>query len=333
MVLRSSPRLFVAILLSSILSGPWFLLSSLACAEPVAAEGKAVLAEVGDVRIDRTALDAEYALQLGSGPIAFTLKHRDRLTRQLLEQMIDRKLLLREAESRTPDMLKPDEGAVDRALRYKRGNERQAERFERLLRLFKLTDADLRAPLRERLVVERFLNEAIAQAYLASDEEMKRELELHGERYREVEERRVRHILIPLAADDPPAEIERWERLAAQIRALSDSSDFVQLAKRYATKASRTKGGDIGWVTRGQFERAFSDVVFSLPPMVVSAPFRTTEGINIVRVEEIRGGKMPTEDQIRGRLSAAVIAKKREAALNELLVAARRKTKVLVYYK
>ena len=67
--------------------------------------------------------------------------------------------------------------------------------------------------------------------------------------------------------------------------------------------------------------------------MVVSAPFRTREGINLVRVEEIRGGKMPTEEQLRGRLSAEIIARKRASALAELLLTARRKTKVLVYYK
>ena len=301
-------------------------------------EGRSVLAEVGDLKIDRTALDAEYALQLGSGPIAFALKYRDRLTRQLLQQMIDRKLLLREAESAVgskarAEALRPDDIAVDRALRYKRGNERQAERFDRLIRLLNLTDSDLRGPLRERIVVERFLNEVIAQAYLASDEEMKRELRENGDRYREVEERRVRQILIPLNAEDPPAEVERWEQLGVQIRALSETADFAQLAKRYATKASRPKGGDIGWVTRGQFEAAFSDVVFTLQPMVVSAPFRTREGINLVRVEEIRGGKMPTEEQLRGRLSAEIIARKRASALAELLLTARRKTKVLVYYK
>lgn len=290
------------------------------------------------MKIDRTALDAEYALQLGSGPIAFTLKHRDRLTRQLLQQMIDRKLLVREAESTArgkavAESLKVDDAAVDRALRLRRGTDRQAERFDRLLRLFNLGERDLRGPLRERIIVERYLNEAIAHAYFASDEEMKRELQENGERYRQVEERRVRQILIPLNHDDSPAEVSRWEQLGAQIRALSDSTDFAQLAKRYATKAARTKGGDIGWITRGQFEAAFSDVVFSLQPMVVSAPFRTREGINLVRVEEVRGGKMPADEQLRGRLSAAVIGRKRTAALTELLNAARQKTKVLVYYK
>ncbi len=308
--------------------------------DPASDDRKTILAEVGELKIDRAELDAEYALQLGSGPIAFTLKHRDRLTRQLLQQMIDRKLLLREAESRVagkpasgPDSLYPDEGAIDRALRLKRGDARRAERFDRLLHLFNLTDADLRKPLRERIIVERFLNEAIAHAYFASEEEMRMELQEHPERYRTVEERRVRQILLPLNPDASSSEIARWERLGAEIRALSETTDFVQLAKRYATKVSRAKGGEIGWITKNQFEPSFSDVVFKLPVMVVSEPFRTKDGVNLVRVEEIRGGAAPTADQIRGRLSAAVIARKRELALAELLAAARKDTKVVVYFK
>ena len=313
---------------------------SVASADSAPAERNGILAEVGSVAITRRELDAEYVTQLGSGPIGFILKHRDRLARHLLQQMIDRKLLLGEADRTSlatrpagGDAARLDESAVDRAIRLKRGIGRRGERLDRVLRIFHLTEEDLRGPLRERLLVERFLNEALASSSLASDAEMTQELIDHPERYRQVEERRVRQIFIPIHAVHSVEEVAQLEHFAVQIKLLSATTDFVLLAKRYATETSRAKGGDLGWITENQFEPAFANTVFRLPLMVVSEPFRTADGINIVRVDEQRGGEIPREETLRGRLSAAVIARKREHALKELLTAARLTRRVIVYFK
>jgi parvulin-like peptidyl-prolyl isomerase len=91
-------------------------------------------------------------------------------------------------------------------------------------------------------------------------------------------------------------------------RQLKEGADFAKLAESASTDPSRTKGGDLGWVTPGSHYVPWDDVVFKLKPGEISQPFHSLHGYHIVLVEEHRAvGWGRPEDQ-RDRLEELIRA-------------------------
>ncbi len=68
-----------------------------------------------------------------------------------------------------------------------------------------------------------------------------------------------------------------------KIRAEIDSYDkFVQYAKDVSECSSAAKGGDLGFFERGQMQKEFEDVAFSIKVGDISEPVSTGSGIHII---------------------------------------------------
>jgi peptidyl-prolyl cis-trans isomerase C len=80
-----------------------------------------------------------------------------------------------------------------------------------------------------------------------------------------------RHILVKTR--------EQAESLKQQI---ADGADFGQLAKRHSTCPSKKRFGDLGEFRKGEMVKAFDDVVFKLPVLVVHGPIKTRFGWHLI---------------------------------------------------
>jgi len=116
--------------------------------------------------------------------------------------------------------------------------------------------------------------------------------EAHKSEYEQV---RVRHILIrkqgsPVALVAGQKELSDAEALAKaqEIRQkLVEGGDFAALARAESNDAgSSSKGGDLGFIQRGQMVPSFEDAAFALPDGGLSQPVKTPYGYHLIRVEE-----------------------------------------------
>ncbi len=99
----------------------------------------------------------------------------------------------------------------------------------------------------------------------------------NGDRFRRREARRIRHILV---ADEAAAH--------DAVRRLARGADMSELAWAVSIDAgSRTRGGDLGAVHRGEFSGPLEDAIFSAEVGSVTGPIRTEHGWHIVRVETV----------------------------------------------
>jgi peptidyl-prolyl cis-trans isomerase D len=104
-------------------------------------------------------------------------------------------------------------------------------------------------------------------------------------RFTTVEERRARHILVNFGADKDKARAKA-QSLAARI---AKGADFAALAGAESDDpGSKNKGGDLGWVRRGQMVEKFEQALFALKPGEVSEPVETEFGWHLVRLDELR---------------------------------------------
>jgi peptidyl-prolyl cis-trans isomerase C len=108
-----------------------------------------------------------------------------------------------------------------------------------------------------------------------SDAEVQSYYEQHAEDFRTGERVRVRQILV------------RDEALANEIVSkLRKGGMFEELSAQYSLAPNAKKGGDIGYVTRGELPKMFEDEIFALSPGSVSNPIRTDSSFHIFKVDE-----------------------------------------------
>jgi peptidyl-prolyl cis-trans isomerase C len=60
-------------------------------------------------------------------------------------------------------------------------------------------------------------------------------------------------------------------------------ANFAQLARRYSTCPSKSKGGDLGWFKPGQMVPAFENAVKKMSYGRISDPVRTQFGYHIIK--------------------------------------------------
>lgn len=148
---------------------------------------------------------------------------------------------------------------------------------------------------------------------------------LYKEQYRQEEERRIREILVNTEDEAKEVMIE-----------LLKGTDFASLATQRSRAESASKGGDLGFIKRGQMGPDFSrfeEVAFSrsLEAGQTSNIFKDKNGYYIIKVEEIRGGQAKALTEVWDEIKRSVLFLKQQQKLQELISGLTKKTKVVVY--
>ena len=102
-----------------------------------------------------------------------------------------------------------------------------------------------------------------------------------------VEQHKVRHILIkPNALITTQQAKDRLLQLKMRIES---GADFAQLARTNSDdRGTALKGGELGWVSKGQMVSEFEEVMMQTPVGTVSEPFRSEFGQHILQVVDVR---------------------------------------------
>lgn len=127
-----------------------------------------------------------------------------------------------------------------------------------------------------------------------------------------VTQSRARHIL--LRPGPQLAESAAVERLADfRRRILAGQSDFATLAREHSMDGSAREGGDLGWVSPGQFVPEFEEAVNRLAPGQISQPVVSRFGVHLIQLQERRENTLGPREQ-RDIVRGLVREKKLEEA-------------------
>ncbi|MDX1587583.1 MAG: peptidylprolyl isomerase [Oleiphilaceae bacterium] len=112
-------------------------------------------------------------------------------------------------------------------------------------------------------------------------------LDRRGGAQREVEQSRVRHILL---ASQPGTDDRDLETLARELKKrLEEGASFGELAREFSEDpGSANQGGRLGWVNPGEMVSSFEQAVENAPVGEIAGPVRTQYGWHLLRVEERR---------------------------------------------
>ena len=129
----------------------------------------------------------------------------------------------------------------------------------------------------------------------------------HKDDYRTPERVHARHILLS-TANKPKDEVPKIQAQAeALLKQIKGGGDFAELAKKNSQDpGSAQKGGDLGWVSRGQMVKNFEDAVFTLKPNEISNVVTTEYGFHIIQVLEKQSAHLQTLDEVKPAITVAL---------------------------
>jgi EpsD family peptidyl-prolyl cis-trans isomerase len=113
---------------------------------------------------------------------------------------------------------------------------------------------------------------------------------------------------------------------------LLKKESFEDLARQFSQdKPSASKGGDLGFVSRGQMPPELERVAFSMQPQEISAIIKTPKGYHILKLIERKKTVTLNYEEIKDRLKPFAQAEKQRDRLETWLKELRNEAKVNVY--
>ena len=233
----------------------------------------------------------------------FLLLSRNRLSPADFEESEHRRLLIQKIYQEVTSFAKVSDRELQ--LIYRLGQEKVAvsyvtvppERFlsrvnpgeAELSQYYQDHPAEFRQPDRVKVKYLFFRAQDFLDRVKLPPEEVKNYLAEHGEEFSRPMVIKARQVFLPVS---PKATAEERQRVEQQAQDLLDRArageDFAQLAKAYSQdERTREKGGDLGYLKRGQLQPQWEEVAFSLRPGEVALA-STSQGFHLILVEEVK---------------------------------------------
>ena len=140
----------------------------------------------------------------------------------------------------------------------------------------------------------------IGQAIQISDAQVESYYNSHKDQYRTPERVQARHILIKTTGKSKE-EIDQLKAKADDLlKQIKGGADFAKIAEKNSEDpGSAAKGGDLGWIVRGQMVKNFEDTVFSLKPKEISGVITTEYGFHIIQVMDREPARLRTMAEVK----------------------------------
>jgi peptidyl-prolyl cis-trans isomerase C len=150
---------------------------------------------------------------------------------------------------------------------------------------------------RKRVLKDLYLETKIREA--VPESEAKKVYEENAKKFEATEIARARHILVNTE--------EEARQVISQLKA---GGNFAKLAMEKSTAGSKFNGGDLGYFSRRNLEKPFTDAAFALKPGEISEPVKTGTGWHVIVLEDKRSTAMPTFEQVKYEITQSLINKK-----------------------
>jgi parvulin-like peptidyl-prolyl isomerase len=237
----------------------------------------------------------------------------------ILYQLIDDRLVRGAAKREGVEVNEEEVDAMVSDVREKFPNE---QAFQELLRQQGLTFKSLRDRFEDKILKRRMADIAVRSRIAISPGEVKQYYDDHKEEFKGPERVRIRHILIRVAPERPD---EQAHELSLSILDQIDNGmSFEVLAERYSEAVESQKGGDMGWVDRGQFMERIDREIFTLNVGGHTAPIRSQLGFHIFKVVDKQASVIRPFKQVRQRVESLLYKQRTDTKMKQWIEALRK---------
>ncbi|MCG5499590.1 SurA N-terminal domain-containing protein [Ectothiorhodospira lacustris] len=178
-----------------------------------------------------------------------------------------------------------------------------------------------RTPERVRLEYLLLDLEQLEARITPSESELRRHYQQQIDRFTTPEERRAAHILVRVGADaDADAVADARARAQALRARVSGGEDFARVAADASEdRLTAARGGDLGYVQRGDLGPALDGVLFTQSVGDLSQPVRTSEGFHLILLSDIERAYSEPFENVREQVAEELRARQVESRQIELM--------------
>lgn len=235
---------------------------------------------------------------------------------EFLNGLIERKMMLQEAQRRRIKISVPEINARIEKLREENGKD-----VKEALAGLGIDFEKWKSDIWEDMMIERLLARDVNRRVSVSPLEIRRYYEANPQEFEKPEQVRVRQIVVPTEGEAQKA-----------LEQLQTGNDFASLARQKSTAPEAEKGGDLGYFATGDMPAEFN-VVFGLPKGGISGIVKSPYGYHIFKVEDRRkAGKVSLEDS-RKEIAEKLRRIKEDARFKQWFKELRSRTKFEVNYQ
>jgi peptidyl-prolyl cis-trans isomerase C len=253
-------------------------------------------------------------------------KSEAQLREEALQVLIENELLFQEARRRG---FTAAQEAVEQEMAVIAGQFPGPATFEKALAQMNITKEDLRRDLERAQTVERMVESAIEPGIGVSPEEVRSYYDANPQMFTDPERMHIRHILLrvsPSTTEEQKAEMRRTLE-GVRERVLKGES-FEALADQYSQDMRAGKGGDLGYVSRGQLAKDFEQSVFALQAGQLSGVVSSPYGYHLIQVVDHQPPTLVSFERVKGPLAGFLHRSKVDEAVSALAKELRDKAKI-----
>jgi peptidyl-prolyl cis-trans isomerase C len=250
------------------------------------------------------------------------------ILRQILDNLIDRELLLQQAKSLK--MAVPPQ-QVDAQMQQLAERFPSPEAFEQALTAQNFTVDTVKKDVENQMLRQQLVKKEILDKVNVSARDVQSFYDKNKNKYVEEEQVRARHILIKVPQEVSPAEDAKLKgRADDALKRAKKGEDFAALAKELSDDGSKETGGDLGFFPRGRMVTGFEEAAFALQPGQMSEIIRTQFGYHIIKVEERKAGRALPFDEAKGQVKEDLTQEQTYERYQQYVAGLRGKAKVEV---
>lgn len=238
---------------------------------------------------------------------------REEMKKTVIEELVNEALL--EDRAKELDLITSDQEIEDQIKKLKeQNNVTSDEEFIKALATTGLTIDRLRDQLRKSLTVQRVVGREVNSKVDLSDDALRIIYEREKDTWKIPEKAHLAEILIANGdSASSRAAAERKAREASEL--LKKGTKFEAVAAQYSDGATKSRGGDLGIVAKGELNPEIDRAVFSLASGGVTDPISSKFGWHIVKLVD----KVPATYKAFSEVKADLLKREQETQFQKKL--------------
>jgi peptidyl-prolyl cis-trans isomerase C len=222
--------------------------------------------------------------------------------RELLNQMVGAKLLVSESQTQG---LGASDAEVDAQFTALKGRFPDEASFTQALGAEGLNAETLKRDMKQNLTIQKLVEKEIAGQISITEEAQRKFYQENLDRLQQPERVRVSHILVQVGeGDSAEAKADKRKKADSLLVRIKTGEDFAKLAGESSDDpGSKSKGGELPWVSAGDTVPAFEKAAFALEPGGLSEVVESDYGFHIIKLHEKKAASTVPFETVKGEIT------------------------------
>lgn len=225
----------------------------------------------------------------------------------LLEDLIERKLLLAKAKEDGMDVENETKMVIENIL--KENNLSSEKDLEEIMKNEGINYSAWKEELKNNLLQQKVIRKYVDSNISVDNAEMLEYYRKHPEEFTEPEEVKIKGIFL----EDKEGIEEMMKNVEEELK----NKNFEEVAPIYSEGPEKERNGDLGTFKKGEMDKNLENHVFSMKVGELTPWIKTSKGYYILKLEERKEAKLKSFDEARDEILDKIIETKREPLMKK----------------